>query len=82
MFLSLQGSVDSGQTIPTGPIFVYECLWKGCDYQYEDLHDMRIHLLDSTCHLRKSGEHQVVTSKEIVNPISRIPPLKGWKYGI
>ncbi|XP_058969432.2 protein polybromo-1 isoform X2 [Pocillopora verrucosa] len=51
-----EGSVDSGQTIPTGPIFVYECLWKGCDYQYEDLHDMRIHLLDSTCHLRKSED--------------------------
>ena len=47
--------MDSNQVIPTGPVLVYECLWRGCDYQYEDLKDLRIHVLDSMCHLRKSG---------------------------
>ena len=42
--------------LPTGPVLAYECLWRGCDYQYEDQQDLKIHLLDSTCHLRKSGE--------------------------
>ena len=42
--------------LPTGPVIAYECLWRGCDYQYEDLQDLKIHLLDNTCHLRKSGE--------------------------
>lgn len=56
MFLiGLFQSVESTQVLPTGPVLAFECLWRGCDYQYEDLQDLKIHLLDSTCHLRKSG---------------------------
>lgn len=46
----------SSQILPSGPVLAYECLWRGCDYQYEDLQELKIHLLDSTCHLRKSED--------------------------
>lgn len=48
--------VESSQIVPSGPVLVFECLWRGCDYQYEDLQELKIHLLDSTCHLRKSDD--------------------------
>ncbi|XP_046839607.1 protein polybromo-1-like isoform X2 [Xenia sp. Carnegie-2017] len=35
------------------PVMVYECLWEGCDYQYEDLNELMIHLLESGGHLVK-----------------------------
>ena len=47
--------------MPSGPVQAHVCLWKGCDYQYEDLQDLKIHVLDSTCHLRKSGELKKLT---------------------
>jgi hypothetical protein len=39
-------------------MFVYDCLWRGCDYQYEDLQDLRVHVLDSFNHLKKVGEYE------------------------
>ena len=58
LFVELQ-AVESIQVMPSGPVLAYECLWRGCDYQYEDLQELKIHLLDSTCHLRKSGTPQL-----------------------
>ncbi len=40
----------------TGPGMVYECLWQGCDYQYEDLNELIIHTLESGGHLMKMGK--------------------------
>ncbi|XP_048584024.1 protein polybromo-1 isoform X2 [Nematostella vectensis] len=37
-------------------MFVYDCMWRGCDYQYEDLQDLRVHVLDSSNHLRKQDD--------------------------
>ena len=27
--------------LPSGPVLAYECLWRGCDYQYEDLQELK-----------------------------------------
>lgn len=54
-FIEQSTESASSQVLPSGPVLAYECLWRGCDYQYEDLQELKIHLLDSTCHLRKSG---------------------------
>ncbi|KAK3750182.1 hypothetical protein QZH41_015411 [Actinostola sp. cb2023] len=37
-------------------MFVYDCSWRGCDYQYEDLQDLRVHVLDSANHLKKAED--------------------------
>jgi hypothetical protein len=43
----------------TGPGMVYECLWQGCDYQYEDCNELIIHFLESGGHLIKMGKTAV-----------------------
>jgi hypothetical protein len=40
----------------TGPGMAYDCLWQGCDYQYEDLNELVIHFLESGGHLIKMGK--------------------------
>lgn len=40
----------------TAPGVAYDCLWQGCDYQYEDLNELIIHFLESGGHLIKMGK--------------------------
>ncbi|XP_028398159.1 LOW QUALITY PROTEIN: protein polybromo-1-like [Dendronephthya gigantea] len=37
----------------SAPGLVYDCLWQGCDYQYENLSELIIHVLESGGHLIK-----------------------------
>lgn len=56
-----RASFQSAKTVSTmsqsaysaGPGIAYDCLWQGCDYQYEDLNELIIHVLESGGHLIK-----------------------------
>ncbi|XP_078668227.1 protein polybromo-1-like isoform X1 [Branchiostoma floridae x Branchiostoma belcheri] len=39
-------------------LLVWECLWEGCDYQYESEKDLVAHLLETSGHLKPEGEQQ------------------------
>ena len=34
-----------------GSLLIYECGWMGCDYQYEDIQDLMIHVMENGGHL-------------------------------
>ena len=34
-----------------GSLLIYECGWSGCDYQYEDIQDLMIHVMENGGHL-------------------------------
>ena len=34
-----------------GSLLIYECGWAGCDYQYEDIQDLMIHVMENGGHL-------------------------------
>lgn len=36
-------------------MFVFECLWSSCEHQYEDLQDLKIHVMEGP-HLIRSGK--------------------------
>lgn len=38
--------------VPEGMCTVYECMWDGCDYQYETSEDLVHHLLETSGHLQ------------------------------
>ena len=60
-------AAPSSPSIFTGPGLAYECLWQGCDYQYEDINELFIHLLESGGHLIKMGEK----FKDTPSPLGR-----------
>ena len=35
-------------------LFIYECAWSNCEYQFEDLQDLMVHVMEGS-HLVKSG---------------------------
>eukprot|EP00794_Sanderia_malayensis_P006139 gene6139-6845_t len=41
-----------------GSLLVYECGWFGCDYQYEDIQDLMIHVMENGGHLGKGENNE------------------------
>ena len=41
-----------------GSLLIYECGWSGCDYQYEDIQDLMIHVMENGGHLG-GGRHSI-----------------------
>ncbi|XP_033100393.1 protein polybromo-1-like isoform X2 [Anneissia japonica] len=40
-----------------GSVCIYECLWEGCDHQYEDRMDLQTHTIELSGHIKNTGEN-------------------------
>ena len=54
---------------------IYECAWLDCEYQFEDLQDLMVHVMEGP-HIIKSGMYDQVT-QTFVNVIRNVfSPLR------
>ncbi|XP_071960980.1 protein polybromo-1-like isoform X2 [Antedon mediterranea] len=40
-----------------GSVCIYECLWEGCDHQYEDRDDLQGHIIELSGHIKNTADN-------------------------
>eukprot|EP00112_Aurelia_sp_Birch-Aquarium-sp1_P021723 Seg592.6_Seg592.7 transcript_id=Seg592.6_Seg592.7/GoldUCD/mRNA.D3Y31 product="Protein polybromo-1" protein_id=Seg592.6_Seg592.7/GoldUCD/D3Y31 len=58
-----------------GSLLIYECGWMGCDYQYEDIQDLMIHVMENGGHLGGDNNHFPCNWIDCIRSKRGLPPF-------